>query len=64
MPKIKMYVNTGFASCGHHDEFDIDQEEWDSMSEREKEDLLDELAVDLMQNTITYGAYVVEDSDE
>lgn len=59
MPKIKIYVSTGFANCEHHDELDIDQEEWDSMSEREKEDLLDELAVDLMQNTITYGAYVV-----
>lgn len=64
MPKIKMYVSTGFANCEHRDEFYIDQEEWDSMSEREKEDMLDDLATNLMQNTIDYGAYVVEDFDE
>lgn len=64
MPKIKLYVCTGFADCKHVDYHDIPDDEWDGMTQKEQEDLLDELAQDHMVNHIDYGAFVVEEEDE
>lgn len=64
MPKIKLYVNTGCAGCKHIDYHDIPDDEWDEMTEKEREELLDELAQDYLVNHIDYGAFVVEGEDE
>ena len=64
MPKIKLYVCTGFAGCKHVDYRYIPDDEWDEMTKTEQEDLLDQLAQDHMVNCIDYGAFVVEEEDE
>lgn len=57
---IKMYVNTGFAGVKHEDSFEVDREDWESMSDQEKEKFLDERAVDYLHNSCECGAYVEE----
>lgn len=62
--KIKLFVNTGFANCKHEDILEIDDQEWNEMTEEEREKYMDEAAGDFMNNYIEYGAYPVEDEDE
>jgi hypothetical protein len=61
MPKIKMYVNTGFAGVKHEDVLEISNEEWDSLEEDEREDYLDDIAKDYLHNCIDYGAHIIQE---
>jgi len=44
-------------------ECDYDREEWDEMSERERDDYLDELRHEFVWNDIDCGAEVIEDEN-
>lgn len=59
--KIKIEVHTGFAGCTHVDYHEIDRTEWDEMSECERDEYLNDLAVAEMGNRVESCAYVVED---
>lgn len=61
MPKIKVYVNTGFAGCTHKDIWDYDDDEWNDLTEEEKQQELNQYAMDFMNTLIECGAHVVED---
>lgn len=58
MVKICVYVDTGFANSRHEDEIEIPDEEWEAMTEEQKDKRLDEEAREFMGNCIDYAAYV------
>lgn len=58
--KIKLHVGTGFANCQHEDTLEIDKEVWEEMSEQERDDFLDEAAIDFRNNVIECGAWIIE----
>lgn len=64
MPRIKLCVNTGFAGSKHVDYIDIDDAEWDLLSEEERDKQLDLLAVEFMNNHIGCDAYVMEEDND
>ena len=54
--KVKLYVSTGFAGCEHIDYVDVP----DDITE----DDLNEMARELMMDSIEYGFEVVEEESE
>jgi hypothetical protein len=58
--KIKITVETGFASATHTDYDEVDREDWDAMTKDEQEKYLDQAATDLRDNYVSCNAYVVE----
>jgi hypothetical protein len=64
MPKIKLYVHTGLSNASHEDYEEVDDAKWAAMSEKEREEMLDEMAREFMGNNIDFGAFVVEGEDE
>lgn len=61
--RIKTVVETGFAGCTHTDVIEIDKDEWDAMTEQQREDRLDQEATDFRDNLISCSAWVL-DGDE
>lgn len=61
--KVKVFVHTGFSNAKHEDSWEVDRADWESLTEKEKEDLLDTYANDYMSNCIEFGAYVEEDEE-
>lgn len=61
--RIKLYIGTGFASCQHEDIIEIESEVWEDMTEDERDELLDELAVDFRNNVIECSAWVIEEDE-
>ncbi len=61
--RIKIHVGTGFAGASHEDVYEIPREEWEEMSPQQQEELLDELAIELRDNVIDCGAWVMEDDE-
>jgi hypothetical protein len=61
--KIRLYVDTGFAGCRHEDFQDL-PDDWEEMSEEEHQKYLDEEAAVFLQNCISFGAYVVDDTKQ
>jgi len=59
--KIALYVGTGFAGCKHEDVYEMPREDWDSMSEKERDDLLNELAVEYRAERIECSAWVIDE---
>lgn len=59
--RIKVVVNTGFATCKHEDIWEVDKEWWDSLSPEEQEKEMDEYAMDFTHNVIEVAAWVVEE---
>lgn len=62
--KIKVYVGTGYASCDHSYIEDVCKEEWDRMTEADREDFLDQLAIDFRNNVIECSAWVIEEGED
>lgn len=60
MPRIKLYVNTGFANAKHVQYYDYPDDEWNKLTEKEKEKELDTMANEYLSETIDYGAIVEE----
>lgn len=58
MPRIKLFISTGFTGCGYKDYYDYPDEDWDELTEDDKEKELDQLAQDFLGNHIDFGAYV------
>lgn len=58
--KIRVYVNTGFPGAKHEDVVEVPDDEWNALTEEEKERRLDEEAKDFMGNNIDFGAHVLE----
>ncbi|TJY57218.1 hypothetical protein E4T66_17570 [Sinimarinibacterium sp. CAU 1509] len=63
MPRIKLFVDTGFAECSHTDILEVDDADWEAMSPEERDAFLAEEAREFMGNHIDYGAYVMDDAD-
>jgi len=60
--RIKLYVNTGYPSAKHEDYEEVDREEWEALSEKQRDEWLEEAAQTYMANCIEYGAYVDEEN--
>lgn len=61
MPLIKMNLSIGYAGADRNDEEYIDDEEWEAMTEKERNQLLDELSTDWANNFIEIAAWVEEE---
>lgn len=62
--RIKVVVNTGFATCKHEDIWEVDKGWWDSLSPEEQEKEMNECAMDFMHNVIEVAAWVVEEDED
>jgi len=60
--KFRVYVDTGFAGGIYEDEIEIDDEQWNDMSEKEKRDWTNETAKDFLWNFIEYGEDRIDDN--
>ncbi len=60
MPTVKLSLSIGFANASRENEEVIDDELWDSMDEKEREEYLDELATFWANNYIDIGVKIVE----
>lgn len=64
--KYQLYVDTGFVSASHEQlievpsYFDLTEQEWDELSDDEKEKMLDDIAEEFMQDKIQYGCRRVD----
>ncbi|WP_223699724.1 hypothetical protein [Pseudomonas aeruginosa] len=58
---IKCRVNTGFAGGVHEDEEHMPRDEWEEMSEKERERFLEGFAQDMVSNYIDAHAWVEEE---
>jgi|688.fasta_scaffold1383042_1 hypothetical protein len=58
--KIKITVETGFAGATHTDYDEVDREDWEAMTEDERDEYLDEAAVTLRDNYVYCNAHVIE----
>ena len=63
MKRIKMHIGTGYAGADHVDFIHV-PDEWDEMTEKERQSYLDEVAKDFLGNNIEYSAWVVDDAAE
>lgn len=53
--KFILYVGTGFVGCKHEDEIEIDDDEYNDMTESERTAYLDSVAQEFMNDRIEYG---------
>lgn len=60
MPRIKMFIDTGFAGARHEDYTDFDDDIWAGMTEEAREKELDDIAQEYLVNHIECGAFVVD----
>jgi hypothetical protein len=58
--KIKLYIEGKSEDCDH-EAFEDLPDNWDAMSNEEKDNYLDEAAQGFLVNHVSYGAYVVDD---
>jgi len=61
MIKIKVHIGTGFAGCTHDDVYEYPRESWEAMTEREREDLLDEFAIEFRNERIECSSWVIDE---
>jgi len=62
--KIRLSVETGFANCKHVDHEEVDRAEWEAMTEKQREEYLNQAAMDYLFNCVESSAWVVEEGDE
>ena len=60
MPTIKLSLSIGYGNAMRKEEEDIDDEFWASMTEKEREEYVDELAQDWADGYIEISAKVEE----
>lgn len=53
--KFLLYVETGFVGCRHEEEIEIDDEEYNDMTEEDRNKWLSESAQEFMFGCIEYG---------
>ena len=58
--KVRAYVSVGLSSCSVEDVFDLDcsKEEWDNLTEEERETILQDVLDDHLANSMDCGAWV------
>lgn len=61
--RIKVIVETGFTSK-HEDEVFIDRSEWEGMTQEQRDEFLNEAALDLRDNYISCSAWVAKEGEE
>lgn len=61
--RIKIVVETGYVNCDYIDYMEV-PDNWDEWTKEEKEKLLDDLALDLLNNKVSCCAFVQGDEDE
>lgn len=59
--KIKLYVCTGWAGVDHVDYYEHPRDEWEAMSEAEREEVLNELAVEFLHERCKCSAWVEDE---
>lgn len=58
--RIQLYVGTGFAGASHRDIYEHPREDWEEMTEGEREAFLDELAAEYLNERCECSASVIE----
>lgn len=53
--KFVLYVDTGFVGALHKKEIEIDDEEYNNMTDEELNTYLEEAAIEFMHDRIDYG---------
>lgn len=61
--RIKLYVDTGFYGAKHEDVYEHPRSEWNEMTQQEREELLEELAVEFRNERVDCSAWVMEDDE-
>lgn len=61
--KIRLYVGTGFHGAEHEGYDEYPRDEWEAMSEDEREKVLNELAVEYLHERCECSAWVMEDEE-
>lgn len=52
MKRFRIVVDTGFAGAQHEDEIEFSDEEWEAMTEQEREDVLSANCQQVIENHI------------
>ena len=60
MVRIELWVNTGFSGANHREEIE-GPDDWETMTEEDKEEYLDMAARDYLFDRCECGARVIED---
>lgn len=60
MPRIEYEFNLGLVGCSRHGEFEIPDEEWDDLTEVERENEIDMWLEDELANVLEAAWRVVE----
>jgi len=60
MPQLKVSLSIGFANARQEDIIDIDEEEWESSNEEERDKLIEQYASDWANNYISIGAVIAD----
>ena len=61
--RIKIVVETGYVNCDHIDYMEIPYD-WDEWSEKEKEQLLNVLALELLHKQVSCFAFLEGEEDD
>lgn len=56
--KIRLLVNTGFPTAKHKGVHELPRDDWEAMTEQEREDFLDDLATSFRDSRIECSAWV------
>jgi hypothetical protein len=60
--KIKLFAHGGLVNTGREDSFEFPDEDWNSMTEEEREEFLTETGWEFAQTCgIEFGAYIDEE---
>lgn len=61
--RIKVWLGIGLCGCDKEDVFDA-PDDWDDMDQKERDEYLEEAAMDFRNDNIEYGAEVIDDESE
>lgn len=63
MPKIRLYVDTGFVGAEHEDFMEIPDDEWEKMTAAERDTLCRDAADEIMYERVECGWELCEEED-
>ena len=59
--KIKMYVGTGYHGVEHEDYYEYPRDEWEAMSEDQRVQVLNDMALEFLHERCECSAWVEEE---
>ena len=59
--KIRIFVNMNLQGCDVEDVIEIPDEEWNDLSKEEQEEMLNEYANNLLENSVDFGAREIKE---